>query len=265
MTTKKQELEVKKATELAENQLLDEYAGEGFENEDHDSGAIPRLKILQKSSPEVDEDSGDYIKGAKAGMVINTVTKRIYDTKKGCIVVVPCYYEKLFNEWIPIQEGGGFVDSYGAAEGNKLIEDLERDERGVPITEDGHEIRDTREHYFLVIDEGNYEPVVSSFTSTKIKKSKAWWTNMKMARLPGHPLKVPAMFAFSYEMRTVVETKDQYTYFNWDIKKAQPVLEIDPTGGIIQVAKAFKDAIVSGVKKAVPEQDVVAPTEDEEF
>ena len=249
-----------KAKDLAKATLLDFPEGEGFEGEDHDSGAIPRLKILQKSSPEVDEDSGSCIKGAKAGMVMNTVTQELYNTKDAPIIAVPCYYEKVYNEWITLEDGGGFVDSFTAAEGNVLIESLERDDRGIPHTEDGHEIRDTREHYFLVISDGNFEPVVSSFVSTKIKKSKAWFTLMKMARLPGHPLRVPPMFAFSYEMKTTLETKDQYTYYNWDISKSDCVLDIDPTGGIIQVAKAFKDAVVS-----VPEQEQVKAATDEDF
>ena len=264
-TAKDKALKLKEDTKLATGQLMEFDDNEGFEGEDHDSAAIPRLKILQKSSQEVDEDGGGYVKGAKAGMVINTVTSDLYNAKDDPIIVVPCYYEKVYIEWIPLEDGGGFVASFPAAEGNVLIETLEKDDRGIPHTEDGHEIRDTREHFMLIIRDGIFEPVVSSFTSTKIKKSKAWFTMMKMARLDGHPLRQPPMFAFSYELKTVIETKDQYTYYNWDIRKGVSVPELDPTGGLIRVAKAFKDAIVSGVKKAVPEQEGQQDAENNDF
>ena len=64
-------------------------SGAGFEGADSQSFAIPYLIILQSNSPQVDEDDGKYIKGAKVGMFLNTVTGEIFDGKEG-VNLVPC-------------------------------------------------------------------------------------------------------------------------------------------------------------------------------
>ena len=58
-------------------------AGAGMENVTADDLQIPFLSILQSNSPQLDESEGKYIDGAKAGMILNTVTNEIFDGKIG--------------------------------------------------------------------------------------------------------------------------------------------------------------------------------------
>ena len=44
------------------------------------------------------EGGGEYIQGAKPGMIINSVSKKLYDGRKG-INVLRCYYKREFVEW----------------------------------------------------------------------------------------------------------------------------------------------------------------------
>ena len=52
---------------------LVQFAGAGLDTITTDDIATPRLKVLAAMSPEVDE-----IDGAKAGMIINNVSKKLY-------------------------------------------------------------------------------------------------------------------------------------------------------------------------------------------
>ena len=52
--------------------------GRGFEEADADSFAIPFLAMLQKGTPQADPDDPAYIKGAKPGMFMNTVTLELF-------------------------------------------------------------------------------------------------------------------------------------------------------------------------------------------
>ena len=69
---------------------------------------IPRIKLLQKMSPEVDDAS---LPDAKAGMIFNTASRELVDGDKG-IRVVPCEFVRTFVEWAP--EGTGYLQSSGA-------------------------------------------------------------------------------------------------------------------------------------------------------
>ena len=84
-----------------------EQAGAGYEGTTTDDFAIPYLNLLQAMSPEVAED-GSKLEGASAGMMVNSVTKELYDGKKG-LVFVPCSTSHVFVEWRPRDSGGGIV------------------------------------------------------------------------------------------------------------------------------------------------------------
>jgi hypothetical protein len=72
---------------------LEQYAGTGLDTITTDDIATPRLKVLAQMSPELEE-----IEGAKAGMILNSVSKKAYSGQDGINVVV-CGYEKVWLEW----------------------------------------------------------------------------------------------------------------------------------------------------------------------
>jgi len=72
---------------------LEQYAGTGLDTITTDDIAKPRLKVLAQMSPELEE-----IEGAKAGMILNSVSKKAYSGQDGINVVV-CGYEKVWLEW----------------------------------------------------------------------------------------------------------------------------------------------------------------------
>ena len=76
-------------------------------------------------SPQLNKNSGNYIEGASAGDLINTVSGEVYDGEKG-ISVVPCAYSKKYIEWIPREKGGGLVD---ANHDMSILKSCKRDEQ----------------------------------------------------------------------------------------------------------------------------------------
>ena len=80
-------------------------AGMGLETIEKNDLALPFLKLLQSGSDETKKKHAKYVEGAEAGMLYNTVTKKLYNGEKG-IEVIPVFYKMTYPEWAPcrIQE-----------------------------------------------------------------------------------------------------------------------------------------------------------------
>ena len=66
---------------LATN-IFEADANAGSQNITQDDLALPFLKVLGQLSPEVNKQNAKFIKGAEPGMIVNSVTKELYDGKK---------------------------------------------------------------------------------------------------------------------------------------------------------------------------------------
>jgi hypothetical protein len=102
MTMSKNEVAAKKSTAVAVAMSFEQDAvAGGFENMGQEDFALPFLRLLTNTSPEVGE-----VEGAMPGMIYNTVTGQLYDGKKG-ITVIPCAYVRQYIEWAPRGSGSG--------------------------------------------------------------------------------------------------------------------------------------------------------------
>ena len=86
--------------------VFEEDAAKGLGNISQQDLALPFLKVLQQLAPEVNERDGKYVKGAKAGMIYNSVTGELYDGVEG-IEVIPAFYKLEYLEWKDRGEGLG--------------------------------------------------------------------------------------------------------------------------------------------------------------
>ena len=73
-------------------------ANAGSQNITQDDLALPFLKVLGQLSPEINKQNAKFIKGAEPGMIVNSVTKELYDGTKG-IDVIPVHYQRQYVEW----------------------------------------------------------------------------------------------------------------------------------------------------------------------
>jgi len=150
----------------AEYAGLEDYAGQGLDDLDSSDRSVPFLKVLEKNSPEIES-----VDGAKAGMIIDTSTNRLYET----IRFVPACREHAFVEWVPIDNGGGLVASYGMGED---IAKWAKTQRGKISLRNGNDLVETFYLFGILLpeegdDESEPKPVVISFTSTRIKTYKS--------------------------------------------------------------------------------------------
>lgn len=257
-TTKKKAV-AKRVNTLPATMNLEEDAGAGFENADRDSYAIPFLVVLQTNSPQCDDDSDAHIKGARPGMFMNTATMETFDGKKG-VELVPAHFARRFVEWAPRDSGGGFRGEHRAEDVN--TNELERDDAGRFVNDDGNYLMDTRYHYCVMITDDGPISLLFALSSTQIKKSKGWMSRMSNLKLTNKAGKkfTPAMFSHAYLVTTVSESNEKGSWKGVNIESGRQLSskEVD----YYVAAREFKNHVQDGIVKV--DQPTSAASADED-
>jgi hypothetical protein len=230
----------------------EEDAGSGFENMDATFFKIPFYSILQKGSPEVDEDSSERMEGAKAGMLLHSVTKALMDGKEKGIAVVPLHVEKRFMEWIPRTQGGGLVAVYAPNDPKVLKLTQGHSEFDKITTEDGNELKMTFNVFCLVIrDDGTTEPVVLGMTSSNIGPFKEWMglsRGITAKNDQGKEFSLP-LYSHVYRLKTKFNENKKGTWYGWNIGfegGSEESSLIAVNSDLYRAAKEFRAMVVSG-------------------
>lgn len=181
--------------------------GAGNENVGASDMLIPRLKLLQDLSPQLKKSKPEYIEGAQAGMIFNTVTKSLCTE----LIAVNLYYDHEYVLFRNRDFGGGFHGAFKTqdaafAEAVKLAGNEENARTMFDITESGR-------HTIGVIDPetGEIQPAVMEFTSTKLRVSAAW--NTDIASSGGD------RFSSAWKVSVVEQTNHKGTFYNLDVKR----------------------------------------------
>jgi hypothetical protein len=235
MTSKKDETQLMTIDFEAE-------AGVGFENADADAYAVPFLKILQKLSPQVDDDSEAYVEGAKAGMFFNTATGKLYDAVK----FVPINYNRTFLEWKPREEGGGFAGKH--APSDTTVRAASHNGEGKLTSSTGNYLADTREHMIMIInDDGSFDPALFALASSGIKASRKLMTSLNAVKMDGKNGKFsPPMYANLVTANGLSLSNDNGSWKSVEFKLDGFVSNKDT----FDSAKSLYDSVSSGEKGA---------------
>lgn len=192
--------------------------GLGFEGVTQDDLGIPFLIILQKLSPELDETGPKYQEGLVAGMIINSVTKEVYGGAGEPLEFVPCGYQKMFVEWTPREQGGGFVASHSNPQ---ILEHCSRNDRGNDVLESGNIVVTTAYVFGFVLRGEDRVNCVISFTSTQLKKARQWLSLMMSIKLEGPEGRfTPPMFSHKYHISSVPEKNEKGSWYGWKLENA---------------------------------------------
>lgn len=220
----------------------DAQQASGFEDMKADDLAIPFLMVLQALSPQVRGQM--KIKGAKDGMLFNTVSGTVYTTPRR---FVPCYYQKCFVEWIPREKGGGFVTQH--ADGS-LLEKCTRNDKGQDMLPNGNQLVRTGYHYGLFVAKGAVpQPMVIGMSSTQLKRSRRWNSQAMALKVKvGGKALTPPLYSHSYALNTVEESNDRGTWWSWDVGDPQLIEDAD----VYQAAKDFHNAVRTGGIRLAP-------------
>lgn len=234
--------------------------GTGLEGTDSESFAIPFLHVLQKMSPAVDEDDGAYIQGAKPGMLVNTVTKKLLDGKAG-FDILPVAYKRSFILWGSREGGeGGFKGEFTPAQMEKLRDAGEvieiggrlykPDSNGKVNEKTADRYTDTRTHFVIAIDPetGETTQAILALASTQVKQSRMLMTMLsqrKVANAAGQKV-TPPTFANRVRLTTISQSNEKGTWHTVNFVLGDLVTDRE----LFMEAKAFYDAVASGAAKA---------------
>lgn len=193
-----------------------EDAGAGYQNQTADDFQIPFLSLLQKGSPQVDEEDG--LEGAKPGMIIDTGTDELFDE----VEFVPALTEHAFIEWIPRDIGGGFVARHERTSEVVVTAKAESTEFGKYSMPNGNDLVETFYVYGVIVSEGVMRPVIIAFSSKKIGIYKKWNSKNKSCMIQNEDgsKSEPPMFAHLTKITSAGEQNVHGKFFNFRLAPA---------------------------------------------
>jgi len=252
----KPDLTVVNNTSLVLGSSFEEDAQSGFDNMNQEDFALPFLRLLTNTSPEVGE-----VDGALPGMIYNSVTGELYDGKKG-ILVIPTAYVRQYIEWAPRGSGSGAPINIYPSTSDILSKTHREAGENRDYLDSGNYIENTANHYVMVLDaNGAPTPALIVMKSTQLKKSRKWNSMMMSVKLNGkNGLYTPPMYSQVYRLSTVGESNDKGKWFGWEVERVGSVED----SNVYQTAKLFAQSISSGDVK-VKHQDEAAMEESLPF
>jgi len=229
---------------------FEEDAQGGFENMNQEDFALPFLRLLTNTSPEVGE-----VEGALPGMIYNTVTGQLYDGKKG-VTVIPCAYVRQYIEWSPRGSGPGAPITIYPATSDILSRTHREPGDNKDYLDNGNYIENTANHYVMLVSEdGIPEPALITMKSTQLKKSRKWNSMMMSAKMMGqNGAFTPPMFSQLYRLTTQAESNDKGKWFGWEVERIGAVEDAD----LYMTAKSFANSINSGDVKVKHTSDDIS-------
>lgn len=180
-------------------------AGIGRGNEEVGNAlAIPRIKLLQKMSPEVDKYSPKYVEGAEPGAFINSITGEVYGDE---LYALNLKFKVEYVVWRNLDIGGGLLGNFTSqAEAEAAVAAQEKPS--------DYEIKDTHTHVLLLKNPTTGEissPMLMDFTVSKLRTSRAW--NTQIATKGGD------RFASLWKLKSIpVESRTGQQFMNLDVE-----------------------------------------------
>ena len=268
-TTTKQE--VAPAEEAKTNALIDKDfllememdSGAGVKDMTMDDVAVPYLYIVQKGTPQADEEHEKYIQGCKPGMFINNVTEEIFDGKEKGIIVIPCAYERKYVEWRDRDKGqGGYVQDHDID--SDILSKTRPNDKGQPTLDNGNLIIETAYHYVYMEvpkEDGStrWEEIIIPMKSTMLKNSRRWNKSLMATLIPGTAKQAPR-WLYPYRLKTLRQQKGDQVWYIFDIERMAEPVSMEQ----YRAAKGFASAIEMGAIKRATETVPGADTPDED-
>lgn len=213
----------------------------GFENVSASDLLIPRLTILQKMSPQIDEGDPSYIQGAKYGDFCDTGTNEVFKE----LVVVPCFFAMVYLEWGPRGSGKGLVQNHGTDA--TILRSCTPDDKRRMMLPNGNYIAETATWYVLNLSANGRKSFIP-LTSTGLKHSRRWLTMLTSEKLRGpNGDFTPPMWYRTWNVSTVEEKNNDGSWKNWKFSAGEPINQVDPSKSILKMAKEFHEQAKEGL------------------
>lgn len=223
----------------------------GLENLTQSDIGVPLISVIQPKSPEVDETHPDYpkkkIEGAKAGMVIESASRQILYRRDGPpLVVIPCFYTKVWIEWRPNKGGIARINSTPEVlTRSRLTEQPGQPKRLVVVEGEGtgNEVRETAQFAVLYHTEAGWKQAMLPLSGAGLRVARAW---LNKATVPINGQMRP-IFARAYNVTTIVTSNAKGSWFEFEFQVAGVLSKPD----VIQLAEETHNA-AKAVHAAIP-------------
>jgi hypothetical protein len=236
----------KKEGALAIN-MFEADANQGAQNIAQDDLALPFLKVLGQLSPEINKTHSKYIKGAEAGMILNSVSGELFDGEEG-IEVLPVFYKRQYIEWQDRGASTGAPVAIHEADSD-IISQTTRDKSYKDRLPNGNYLENTANHFVIHLGDTPSSALIS-MKSTQLKVSRKWNSMMMGIKMQGkNGLFTPPTYSHIYKLKTVQMSNDKGTWFGWDVSKIGPVSD----KGVYEIARNFAERVGKGEIEAKPE------------
>ena len=210
----------------------------GFDDMTQEDYALPFLRVLTSTSPEI-----GVLDGAIPGMIYNSVTQELFDGKKG-ISVIPAAYVRQYIEWAPRGSGSGAPINIYPSSSDILSKTHKEPGDNKDYLDSGNYLENTANHYVMVLQNGAVSPALIVMKSTQLNKSRQWNSMMlanKRKAKDGRQF-TPPPFANVYKISTTQESNDKGKWFGWKIELESEVTDVNH----YQAAKEFAESIKAG-------------------
>jgi len=220
--------------------LFEADANAGSQNMTQEDLALPFLKVLGQLSPEVNKQNAKFISGAEPGMIVNTVTKELYDGAKG-INIIPVHYERQYVEWQDRGQSTGAPVAIHSA-GSDIVSTTTRDKSWKDRLPNGNYLENTANHFVILMGKSPSTALIS-MKATQLKISRKWNSIMMGLKLQGkNGLFTPPTYSHIYNLKTVQMSNDKGTWFGWDVSQVGPVKD----KAVYDIAKQFATRVSKG-------------------
>lgn len=250
----------KKTTAVA-NIMDDLYAsaGQGLENVSADDMQIPFMRILQPLSPQLIKSDSKFIKGASAGDIFNTVTGQFWEAEEG-VTVIPCAYHMKYLEFQLRESGGGFL---GEIDPNDP--DIRKAQRSGSneILPSGNELVRSAQFLVLTVEpNGMTSQLICDMKKTQMKIAKQWNTRRAGLKVmhPEKGLFNPPMWATVWSLRTVQESNDKGSWFNYSVSQGN--VEDVPQSAILEARDLYEQFRKGEIKTSAVSADEMEANKD---
>ena len=221
-------------------------AGAGSDQVGQEELALPFIGLLQELSPQVKKRDDKYVKGAEAGMFIETVSGAIWDGDEG-LMIIPCHFSRHIVEWVKRKHGGGFVAVHAPdmTLATASCQDLKR-----------HDLVDTHQQSVLIrLPDGTWTEAIYPMKSTALTPSRRWNSNIRTMKceIEGETYPLPgdkplARWWSIWKMTSAERTNDKGTFFVPTTPERQvDLIDMGDEGAeIIGRAEAFRTLCDAG-------------------
>jgi hypothetical protein len=230
----------------------------GFEDMNADDLQLPRLKLLQTMSPELENDDA-----LRAGSVFNSVTGDWWPSDQG-VKIVPCVYHKTYVEWAPLNSGT--KGPVAVHQSKEVMNNTVYGEDNKYYTNDnsGNYIEETANYFVLIIGgKGETSQAVVSMKSSQLTPSRNWNSKMKNLKIQNSSgvYFTPPMWSHSYLLKTEKTKNGDKTWYKWKVE----VDSMLTVGDHITQARAFSEEMAVAKDKLAPDQDEGKASSDEKL